>query len=56
VGRSWGWGFRSEEHLPGKCKALSFVPSTRKKKGKIEKKSRRKKTKNKKQGNLVERF
>jgi hypothetical protein len=36
-----GWGFSSvKEHLPGKCKALSSVPSTgeKKKKEKIEKK------------------
>jgi hypothetical protein len=33
------WGFNSvEERLPGKCKVLSSVPSTEKKKGKIEKK------------------
>jgi hypothetical protein len=44
-----GWGFSSvEERLPGKCKALSLVPSTKKKKKeKIEKKTKTKKTKKK---------
>jgi hypothetical protein len=35
-----GWEFSSvEEGLPGKCKALSSVPSTEKKKGKNRKKN-----------------
>jgi hypothetical protein len=32
-----------EERLPGKCKALSSVPSTKKEKEKIEKKAKQKK-------------
>jgi hypothetical protein len=39
-----------EEHLPGKCKALSLVPSTGRKKGKIGKK---KKEKEKRQNPLL---
>jgi hypothetical protein len=47
-----GWGFSSvEERLPGKYKALSSVPSTEKK-GKIEKKNPKKKTKTKPQSSL----
>jgi hypothetical protein len=44
-----GWRFSSvEERLPGKCKALSSVPSTEKKKGKNRKKKQNKKDKKKK--------
>jgi hypothetical protein len=44
-----------EEHLPGKCKAPSSVPSTgkKKKKGKIEKKSKTKAKNQKNQGNRI---
>jgi hypothetical protein len=50
---SWGWGFSSvEEPLPGKCKALSLVPSTKKKAKKIQKKKiKTKKKKKNTQGN-----